>query len=338
MPGIVPGLRQVRRTLLAASAAIAAAAVLAADVTAAGPRTGVVVIETALGYQDASAAGTGVVLSADGTVLTNNHVIRGATTIRVRVSSRRYSARVLGYSLESDIAVLKLRGASGLDTATFGRSSIVRRGQSVTAVGNADGQGTLVVSRGSVVALGRKITVHDEQGESHELAGLIQTDAELHPGESGGPLLDARGRVIGIDTAASTGFAFHSGSNEGYAIPIDRALAIARQIRAGRESATVHVGPTAFIGIAVHASGYYRNGYLTGVRVDNVVAGGPADRIGLQRGDLIMTIDGTRVATPADVARLVARRHPGDTIRVTWIKGSGDRSSGNARLATGPPQ
>ena len=335
-------MRQVRRTLLASSAALAAAAALAAGAGAGagGPRTGVVVIETALQYQHASAAGTGVVLSADGIVLTNNHVIRGATTIRVLVSSngRRFGARVLGYSLENDIAVLKLQGASGLTTATFGRSAAVRRGQSVAAVGNAEGQGDLVVSRGTVVALGRKITVRDDQGDSHDLTGLIQTDAELHPGESGGPLLDARGRVIGIDTAASTGFAFHSGSNEGYAIPIDRALAIARQIRAGRETATVHVGPTAFLGVAVHSSGYYSSGYVPGVRVDNIVAGAPADRVGLERGDIITTIDGMRVKTPADVARLVARRHPGDTIRVTWINDSGDRSSGSARLATGPPQ
>ena len=298
-----------------------------------------VVIETALRYQQTSAAGTGVVLSRDGVVLTNNHVIRGATRIRIATGGgRRYSARVLGYSIANDVAVLKLQTASGLATATVGRSAGVQRGHRVTAVGNAEGAGTLVVSRGSVVATGRTITVRGVEGEKHQLSGLIQTNAELHPGESGGPLLDASGRVIGINTAASTGWAFHSGSNEGYAIPIDRAMAIARQIQAGRESASVHVGPTAFLGIAVHASGYYDDGYRTGVRVDNVLAGGPADRAGLERGDIITTIAGERVATPADVARIVARRHPGDTIRLTWIDDAGRRSSGHARLATGPPQ
>jgi S1-C subfamily serine protease len=328
-------LRQVRRILLAATAAFFAAAAIAA---AAGPRTGVVVIETALGYQDARAAGTGVVLDRGGIVLTNNHVIRGATTIRVRVNGRRVPATALGYSLVNDIAVLKLRSTSGLTTATFGRSAAVRRGQSVTAVGNAEGEGQLVVSHGSVVAVGRKITVRDDQGDMHQLTGLIQVDAELHPGDSGGPLLDSQGRVIGIDTAASTGFSFHAGSNEGYAIPIDRALGIARQIRAGRESVTVHVGPTAFLGIAVHASGVYQGGYTPAVRVDTVLSGGPADRAGIERGDIITTVDGTRVSSPADVARVVVRRHPGETITLILVDDAGHRSSARARLGTGPPQ
>jgi S1-C subfamily serine protease len=333
-------LRSLRRTILASSATLVAVALLGAPAGAAGQKTGVVLIETALGYQQASAAGTGVVTSPDGTVLTNNHVIRGATKIRVLVPStrRRYAVRVLGYSLTTDIAVLKLQGAGGLATATLGRSASVRRGQPVAAVGNAEGAGTLVVSRGTVTAIGRTITVRDGQGGAQRLSGLIQINAELHPGESGGPLLDAGGRVIGIDTAASVGFAFRSGSNEGYAIPIDRALAIARQIKAGRESATVHVGPTAFLGVAVHSSGFYREGYVPGVRVDNLVSGGPAERAGLEQGDVITTIDGTRVATPADVARVVVRRHPGDTVVLTWVDDSGKRSSGRARLVTGPPQ
>ena len=336
----MPRLGPLRRTLLASSAVLVAVAILATPAGAAGPKTGVVVIETALGYQRAAAAGTGVVTSQDGTVLTNNHVIRGATNIRVLVPSsrRRYAARVLGYSLTSDIAVLKLQGAGGLATATLGRSATVRRGHPVAAVGNSEGAGTLVVSRGTVTAIGRTITVRDGQGGAEKLTGLIQINAELHPGESGGPLLDERGRVIGIDTAASVGFAFRSGSKEGYAIPIDRALAIVRQIQAGRESASVHVGPTAFLGVAVHSSGFYRDGYVPGVRVDNLVSGGPAERAGLEQGDIIMTIDGMRVATPADVARVVVRRHPGETIVLTWVDDSGKRSSGRARLVSGPPQ
>lgn len=328
-------MRQVRRILLAATAALFATAAIAA---AAGPRTGVVVIETALGYQQAHAAGTGVVLDRRGVVLTNNHVIRGATTIRVRVNGRRFAATAVGYSLVDDVAVLRLKAGSGLATATFGQSSGVRPGQPVTAVGNAEGQGQLVVSRGKVVAVGRSIMVRDEQGDARKLTGLIQTDAELHPGDSGGPLLDSQGHVIGIDTAASTGFSFHSGSNEGYAIPIDRALTIARQIRAGRESVTVHVGPTAFLGIAVHASGFYQGGYNPAVRVDNVLSGGPADRAGIERGDIITTIDGTRVSSPGDVAELVVRHHPGETITLTRVDDAGNRSSARARLGVGPPQ
>jgi S1-C subfamily serine protease len=314
--------------------------VSAAGLAANKPTTGVVVIETALHYQHTAAAGTGVVLSPEGEVLTNNHVIRGATAIRVLdpLTRRRYVARVLGYSVTADVAVLKLQQASGLAKALVGSSTGLRRGQLVTAVGNAGGTRRLVVSRGSITAIGRTISVRDDQGDDHRLSGLIQTNAELEPGDSGGPLLDRAGRVVGINTAASVGFSFLSSASEGYAIPIDRALSIARQIESGRSSTEIHVGPTAFLGVAVHASGYYSGGYVPGAAVDNVVAGGPADTAGLAPGDIIIAIDGKRVSTPSGVARLIGLKKPGDTIRVTWVDRSGNRSTARVRLASGPPQ
>ena len=308
---------------------------------AAEPTRGVVVIETSLGYQQTAAAGTGVVLTQSGKVLTNNHVIRGATSIRVLVptNGRRYTARVLGYSVNGDIALLQLQQASGLPTATLGTSAGLRRGRAVIAVGNAGGTRRLVTTRGSITALRQSITVHDDQGEAHTLTGLVQVDAELQPGDSGGPLLDQTGRVIGIDTAASVGFAFSSSNSEGYAIPIDRALAIAHQIDSGHGTPEIHVGPTAFLGVAVHPFGYYRNGYRPGALVDNVVAGGPADRAGIRPGHLIVAIDGKQVSTPTSIARLIVQKRPGDTIRVTWIADpSGRQTSATVRLATGPPQ
>jgi S1-C subfamily serine protease len=308
---------------------------------AAEPTRGVVVIETALGYQQTSAAGTGVVLTSGGKVLTNNHVIRGATSIRVLVpaTGRRYAARVLGYSVNGDIALLQVQQASGLSTATLGTSAGLQRGRAVIAVGNAGGTRRLVTTRGSITALRQSITVHDDQGEAHRLTGLVQVDAELQPGDSGGPLLDQTGRVIGIDTAASVGFAFSSSNSEGYAIPIDRALAITRQIDSGHGTPEIHVGPTAFLGVAVHPFGYYRNGYRPGALVDNVVAGGPADRAGIRPGHLIVAIDGKHVSTPTSIARLIVQKKPGDTIRVTWIAdSSGRRASATVRLVTGPPQ
>ena len=207
----------------------------------------------------------------------------------------------------------------------------------MTAVGNAGGTG-LVTTRGTITALRQAITVRDDQGDAHRLTGLIQVERRAPAGDSGGPLLDESGRVIGIDTAASVGFAFRSGSNEGYAIPIDRALAVSRQIDSGRGTAAIHVGPTAFLGIAVHPFGYYRNGYTPGALVDNVVAGGPAERAGLHPGHIIVAIDGTRVSTPASIARLIVQKKPGDTIRITWIEPGGARRNASARLATGPPQ
>ena len=145
---------------------------------AAEPTRGVVVIETALGYQQTSAAGTGVVLTSGGKVLTNNHVIRGATQIRVLVpgTGRRYSASVRGYSVTGDVAVLQLQQASGIPTARLGSSAGLQRGHAVTAVGNAGGTRRLVTTRGTITALRQAITVRDDQGDAHRLTGLIQVE------------------------------------------------------------------------------------------------------------------------------------------------------------------
>jgi S1-C subfamily serine protease len=332
-----------RRALLASAVLVALAAAPVAPqngLAAARPTAGVVVIETALTYQNTAAAGTGVVLTSEGEVLTNNHVIRGATRIRVLDprTRRRYTARVLGYSVTADIAVLKLQQASGLATAPLGSSTGIHRGQPVTAVGNAGGTRTLVVTHGTITAIGRTITVGDGEGNEQRLTGLIQTNADLRPGDSGGPLLDRTGRVVGINSAASIGFAFLSAASEGFAIPINRALSITRKIESGRDTAEIHVGPTAFLGVAVHPSGYYSGGYVPGAVVDNVVSGGPADRAGLVPGDIITAIDGKRVSTPSGVARLIARKQPGDTIKLSWVDSFGNRSTASVRLASGPPQ
>lgn len=304
----------------------------------ASPTRGVVVIDTVLGYQDGAATGTGMVIGADGVVLTNNHVIKGATTIRVVVprTGRTYKARVLGYSVGADVAVLKLVNSSGLATVELGNSSTVRRGHAVTAVGNAGGTGTLVTSQGSVTALNRTITVRDEQGGTARLRGLIQIDAELQPGDSGGPLLDRNGRVIGIDSAASVGYSFQATGNEGYAIPINRALTLARQIRAGRASATVHVGPTAFLGVSAQSAG---SGSVSGgVLVVQVVTGGPVDRAGIEPGDVITAVAGRSISSASELSSLVLGKKPGDTLRITWVDQYGNETTAPVRLSGGPPQ
>lgn len=298
---------------------------------------GVVVITTNLSYANASAAGTGMVISSSGQVLTNNHVIRGATQITVIDPStqHRYAARVVGYAIGADVAVLKLANASGLATVSLGSSKDLRRGAAVTAVGNAGGSGNLVPSSGTITALGRTITVNDDSGGTARLTGLIQTDADLQPGDSGGPLFDAAGRVIGIDTAASTGFMFRSGSNQGYAVPIDKALTIARQVAAGKGSATVHVGATAFLGVL---AGSARYDDVAGALVGQVVSGGPADRIGIGPGDVITRIGTRTVSSSATIIRALQRKHPGDTVALTWTDRSGSRNTAKVKLASGPPQ
>jgi S1-C subfamily serine protease len=201
------------------------------------PRTGVVIVNTD------TASGTGIVLSRSGLVLTNNHVIRGATAIQIDDPSDglTFSARVLGYSVSKDIALLQLRNPRGLHPARMGDSSTARVGQSVTVVGNAGGTDSLTVMSGRVTGLRRAITVSGDEGESgSRLVGLIETSATLLAGDSGGPLL-AGGRVIGVDVAGSALSGF-GGENDSYAIPIDTAISIARQIESGRRSSTVHVG------------------------------------------------------------------------------------------------
>jgi len=328
--------------LVLVAAALAAGARVATARTTRGAATdGIVVVDTNLAYENGAAAGTGMVLTPGGEVLTNNHVIRGATTIRVIVPSTHhtYSARVVGYDLDADVAILQLKGASGLATVSTGSSGGLKRGQDVTAVGNAGGTGTLTSTTGSVVALGRNITVSDDQGGAEQLQGLVETDAPLQPGDSGGPLLDGSGRVIGMDTAASAGFTFQPGGSEGFAIPIDRALAIAKQIVAGRSSAQVHVGGTAFLGVQLQPSGYYRSGqYSAGQMVDGVVPGSPVANAGIVAGDVITKVDGHSVDSSAALISLLLQRHPGDRVTLAWVDELAGVHTGTITLASGPPQ
>ena len=215
------------------------------------------------GDQGAVAAGTGIVLTSNGTVLTNNHVIRGATSIKVTDvgNGRSYTAKVVGYDATKDVAVIQLQNASGLTTANLGDSSSVQSGDSVTALGNAGGKGgTPSVATGTVTALNQGITASDDGSgaNSEQLTGLIETNADIQPGDSGGALVNSYGQVIGMNTAASSGTQFQSESGQSavqaYAIPIDKAESIAKQIEGGQDSSTVHIGATAFLGIETDGS------------------------------------------------------------------------------------
>src|ERR1700761_8198245 len=220
-------------------------------------------VVSTLGDQGASAAGTGIVLTSNGEVLTNNHVVRGATSIKVTDvgNGRTYTAKVVGYDATKDVAVIQLQNASGLTTANLGDSSSVRTGDAVTALGNAGGKGgTPSVATGTVTALNQGITASDEGSgaNSEQLTGLIETNADIQPGDSGGALVNSYGQVIGMNTAASSGTQFQSASDQAavqaYAIPIDNAESIAKQIDGGQDSSTVHIGATAFLGIETGGS------------------------------------------------------------------------------------
>jgi len=327
-----------------ASAGVGAAYAATHAVTATPIGTGVVVIDTNLGYQSASAAGTGMVLTSSGEVLTNNHVIAGATKIKVVLpgTGRSYTARVVGYDVKRDVAVLQLQDASNLKTVAI-RTAALTVGTKVTALGNAGGTGRFTSSTGAVTGLGRSISVQDDSGGSEQLSGMIETNATLQPGDSGGPLLDSAGRVVGMDTAGSTGnysrFAA-SAESDGFAIPIATALSIAKQIEAGTASAAVHIGATGFLGVGVSAAQANPFGFadVSGLTVANVVSGGAADAAGLTEGDVISSVGGTAVNTQSELQAVILAHKPGDKLTVDFTDQYGQSGAATVTLASGPPQ
>jgi S1-C subfamily serine protease len=216
---------------------------------------GLVLINTTLQYNSEQAAGTGMVISPDGLVLTNNHVIEDSTSISVtdEGNGHTYQAKVVGYDETGDIAVLRLQGASGLKTVPVGDSSSVKSGASVVAMGNAEGQSAIVPAAGRVTALDQTITASDAGGSitSETLHGLIEVNADIVSGDSGGPLANTSGQVIGIDTAGNgEGFSAQQ-STDGFAIPINTALSLAAQIIAGHASSVINIGYPPFIGVYI---------------------------------------------------------------------------------------
>jgi S1-C subfamily serine protease len=334
--------------LVAATVVVAGAgARLAFARDAAAPiGTGIVVIDTNLAYQDGAAAGTGMVLTSSGEVLTNNHVIAGATTIRVVLpdTARRYSAQVVGYDRAHDVAVLQLQKASNLKTVSTSASSRLSTGTRVMAVGNAGGSGSLTSASGTITGLGKRITASDDQGGSETLTGLIETNAGVQPGDSGGPLFDGSGHVIGMNTAASTRSGFQAvNASDAYAIPIGAALAIAQQIESGKATATVHIGATAFLGVeveSVNAARYgdFGSGTTSGALIAGVVSGGPADSAGLSAGDVIIAVGGRTISTPVVVTRVIMAKKPGQKVSVKYVDQDGVTHTTSVKLGSGPAQ
>jgi S1-C subfamily serine protease len=215
---------------------------------------GLVIINTTLQYNSESAAATGMVISPDGLVLTNNHVIEDSTSITARTANGHlYQAKVVGYDVTGDIALIQLQGASGLRTVPIGNSSSLKTGDSVVGMGNAEGQNAIVPVTGQVTALNQTITAGDQGGSvtQETLHNLIQTNADIVSGDSGGPLANSAGQVIGMDTAGNDGGFSVQQNSSGYAIPIANALAVASQITQNQASSTVTIGYPPFVGIYI---------------------------------------------------------------------------------------
>jgi S1-C subfamily serine protease len=333
---------------------------------------GIVDVTANLQYLQDTAEGTGFVIdAAAGLVLTNNHVIDGATSVTVTLvtTGKTYPARVLGYDLTHDIALLQVLGVTGLKAVSIGDSSHVKVGTPVLAIGNEAGQGgSPTVAPGVISSLDRTIVASDESsGLTETLQGMMQTNADVRPGDSGGPLADAAGRVVGIDTAAG-GNAVYSG----YAIPIDQALPIAKQIAAGRPDAQIQIGLPAFLGALVPSStstdpqrqaseelrqaGSGSDGgsgsnctagettaipasiapARSGALVDGVLCGTPAAAAGIVAGDVITSIGGHAVTTPGSLNAIVSRYRPGSKAALAWVSPGGGRHTAVVTLGAAP--
>ncbi len=338
---------------------------------------GLVDINTNLSYENEQAAGTGMVLTSNGVILTNNHVIDGATSISVTDvgNGKTYSANVVGYDRTGDVAVIRLVNASGLQTVSVA-SGTAAVGQAVVGIGNAGGSGgTPSAAGGSITALDQSITASDDNGgNSENLSGLIEVNAGIEPGDSGGSLVNASGQVLGMDTAASEDSTYEVSGTQAYAIPIHTALTIAKQIEAGKATSVVHIGATGFLGVSVEASstsgssgngggsgigngngdggfgGGFGNGFgdggsgsgssgstTSGATVEGTLAGSPAAKAGLVQGDVITGLNGSAITSSTDLSNALVSLHPGNSVQLKWVNTSGQTQTATVVLTSGPP-
>ena len=258
-----------------------------------------------------SGAGSGVIISSDGYILTCAHVVEGASTITVTIGDKDYTATLVGEDTTSDIAVIKI-DADGLTPATVGNSDSLKVGQSVMAVGNPLGELGGTVTGGMISALNRSVTI---QGSSSvNTMSLIQMDASVSPGNSGGGLFNMNGELVGIVNAKSSS---SDAEGLGFAIPINDAIKVAQELlENGYVTGRPYLGIT-YLAVtdAQTASQLGVNAY--GVYVVEVVKGGPAEKAGLQAGDRIVSVDGTEIASKDDLGTLMQKHAAGDTLSIT---------------------
>lgn len=317
---------------------------------------GVLLVETT--STTGEGAGTGMVLTDAGLALTNYHVVEGSSEVQVTLADtgQSYTATVLGRDATHDVAVLQIQEASGLETVSVETDATDVGGQ-VAAIGNGSGQGYLTAVGGTLTAADADISVSTGTA-SESLTDLLVTDADVVPGYSGGPLVDAEGQVIGMTSAASDGR--DSAQVDGYAIPISTALDIADQIAAGTASGTVQIGASGALGVMVTAvpggstqtggqvpgldpqrypedgtsrqDGASPSGSPTGAQVVQVVEGSAADQAGIQAGDTVTSVAGTAVEGADALAELVQSHRPGDEFSIEWTDSSGIEHSAMVTL------
>ena len=332
----------------------------------------VVDVTATLRYDDETASGTGFVINPSaGYVVTNNHVIRDATSVTVTVpgTGRTVPARIVGADVTTDVAVLEIGSQPGLAGAPLGDSSAIGAGTTVIAIGNQAGEnGSPSLAPGIISGTGRTIEAADgSSGFSETLHNMLATTARIEPGDSGGPLADSSGVVIGMDTAAGT-----DGAAPGYAIPVNTVLAAAQQIAAGRSGPGIALGTQGFLGVVVpsstaaspraqaarerslHTAPYSKAwaGCLptetggsvpakvapaqSGALVDGVLCGSAAATAGIAAGDVITFANGRPVSSPDALTAIVDSCRPGTVVAVTWMSTSGVTKTTRIRLDPAP--
>jgi len=288
---------------------------------------GVVLIEAQT--SSGLAAGTGMVLSADGKVLTNYHVVAGSEKLSVTIadSGDTYSATVLGFDQTRDVALIQLKNASGLTTVKTD-TTVPTVGAEVAAVGNAEGGGELVKASGSVTDTDQSLTVSSDSpwGSSEDLSGLIETNARAVPGDSGGPMFDSDNEVVGMTTAGSTR------EHTSYAVPIATALAVVEQVESGQDAGTVRVGPAGYLGIKVADS----DQGTSGKTITEVVSGSPAAKAGVTAGSHLTKVGDTTIKASTNLATVIRAMEPGQQVSIEWTAPNGSHKTATVTLGSSP--
>jgi S1-C subfamily serine protease len=346
-------------------------------------KPGLVIINDTLNYQSEEAAGTGMVLTSSGLVLTNNHVIEDATSITATVvaTGKTYKVKVLGYDVTGDVAAVQLESSSGgsvsgLQTVPLGNSSVVKSGDSVLAMGNAEGQSEIVPAAGQITGVNQTITAADDNGTdtTETLHGMLKTNADIVSGDSGGALANSSGQVIGMNTAGND-VTYGTEQATGFAIPINTALSIVDKITAGQASSTISLGLPPFIGVFTaggsssnpqtqlqqlngNNSGFGGGGgqqscydsnvdiqqptsaapVSSGTLIDGTICGTPAASAGMEGGDVITAVNGKAVGSPNNLLTILSAYRPGDSVSITWVNLSGHSTTSKITLAAGPPR
>lgn len=273
------------------------------------------------------ASGTGQILTPDGEVLTNNHVVDGSTSISVVIAGHTipFKAHVIGVAPAQDVALIQIEGVSGLPTVNIAASSTVKVGDAIVAIGNALGQGGAPsVTSGNVTALNQTITASEGGGQSEQLTGMIQSDASIQPGDSGGAIVNSSGQVVGMITAGDVqGFRSQT-STVNYSIPTDTAISYINKIRSGAASSEIIYGQVGFMGVSVRNSAA---GAAAGAQVVTVQPGSPADSVGITPGAVISKVGGTTITDSASLGTAIRSHQAGEKVSVTFTDQRGTHTT-----------